>query len=103
MRPRFLAAAARVADAILVATAIALVFVSLLLVRRGWTSLRDGAMSPRDLLFLAAPIALATLLLAGLRLEPVCTIQLVLALIYFVKVRLRFLLKRVLQAAWTTT
>jgi hypothetical protein len=98
-----LAAAARVADAILVATAIALVFVSLLLVRRDWTSLRDGAMSPRDVLFLAAPIALATFLLAGLRLKPVRTIQLVLALIYFVKVRLRFLLKRVLQAEWITT
>jgi hypothetical protein len=78
MRPRFLAALARVAGAILVTTSIALGVVSLLLVRRDWTSLRDGAMSPRDLLFSAAPIALAALLLAGLRLRSVRRIQLVL-------------------------
>jgi hypothetical protein len=52
--------------------------VSLLLVRRDWTSLRDGAMSPRDVLFLAAPIALAVLLLAGLRLRAAHRVQLVL-------------------------
>jgi hypothetical protein len=78
MRPRFWAAAVRLVDAILVTTSIALAFVSLLLVRRDWTSLRNEAM-PGDLLFLAAPIALAALLLAGLRLRPLQKIQLVLA------------------------
>jgi hypothetical protein len=53
--------------------------VSLLFVRRDWTSLRDGAMSPPDLLFSAGPIALAALLLAGLRLRPIHRIKLVLA------------------------
>ena len=78
MRPRFLAAAARVADAILVTASIALGVVSLLLVRRDWTSLRDGAMSPRDVLFLAVPFALGALLLARLGLRAVHRIQLVL-------------------------
>jgi hypothetical protein len=71
MRPRFLAAAGRVADAILVTTSIALVFVSLLLVRRDWISVRRPASSPWDMLFWAAPTVLALVLLAGLRLTRV--------------------------------
>jgi hypothetical protein len=72
MQPRFLAVSSRVAGAILITTAIALVVVSLLLIRL------DGAISPRNLLFWATPLALAALLLAGLRLRALRRIQLVL-------------------------
>jgi hypothetical protein len=79
MQPRFLAVAARVANGILVTASITLALVSVLLVHRNWISFRHVASSPREVLFWAAPAALAALLLAGLRLRAVHRVQFVLA------------------------
>jgi hypothetical protein len=79
MQPGLLAAAVRVVNAILVTASIASAALSAFLVHRNWTSFHQGTNSPRSLLLWAAPIALAVLLLAALRLRPVHRIRLVLA------------------------
>src|SRR5262245_33173226 len=79
MPPRFLAMAAKIANAILVSAVITLALLSMVLVQRNWISLRHAASSPREVLFWAAPAVLAVLLLAGLRLRAVHRVQFVLA------------------------
>ena len=79
MQSGFQAAAARVANAILITASIALAALSAFLVHRDGVPLQHAASSPRSVLLWAAPIALAVLLLAGLRLKPVHRMQLVLA------------------------
>ena len=79
MQPRFLAEAARFANAFLVIASITLALLSVLLVHRNWISFDHAASSPHEVLFWVTPAALAVLLLAGLKLRPIHRVQFVLA------------------------